>query len=116
MGFLANACFWCLKMEDQIDPESDMALSGQYDPGPVGGKGLEVGMKPTDPAFAMPKMDKQRTPQIRAVIDDQEPGWRSLTAKDFKSVNSGEETWSWRDGTLYCTGQPVSVLSTGKTY
>lgn len=114
--FLANACFWCLKMEDQIDPESDMALSGQYDPGPVGVKGLEVGMKPTDPAFAMPKTDKQRTPQIRAVIDDQGPGWRSLTAKDFKSVNSGEETWSWRDGTLYCTGQPVSVLSTGKTY
>ena len=49
---------------------------------------------------------------VRAFIDDTGPGWRSLTEKDFTHVNSAEDTWSWKDGVLHCTGQPVSVLRT----
>ncbi len=49
---------------------------------------------------------------IRAAIDDTAPGWRSLTQEDFATVNSAPDTWSWSDGVLHCTGQPVSVLRT----
>jgi hypothetical protein len=35
-------------MEAQIDPKSTMDLVGPYDPGPVGGKGLKKGVKPSD--------------------------------------------------------------------
>jgi hypothetical protein len=54
-------------------------------------------------------------PSIQAVIDDQAQGWRALTAADFAPVNSAENTWSWKDGELHCTGQPVSVLRSAKT-
>ncbi len=52
---------------------------------------------------------------VRAAVDDSAPGWRSLTEADFAHVNSAEDTWSWSDGTLHCTGSPVSVLRTKKT-
>jgi len=52
----------------------------------------------------------------RAFIDDTQPGWRSLTQDNFKHVNSNEDTWSWKDGVLYCTGNPVSVLRTDKQF
>jgi hypothetical protein len=45
-------------------------------------------------------------------MDDEGPGWRALTEADFAKVNSADETWSWKDGVLHCTGQPVSVLRT----
>ena len=50
------------------------------------------------------------TAPVRAFIDDEAPGWRALTAEDFAKVNSADDTWSWKDGVLHCTGQPVSVL------
>jgi type 1 glutamine amidotransferase len=113
---LANACFWCLEMEDQIDPHADMSLSGNYLPGPVGAPGLELGRKPSDPVFAKIEKSREQSPPIRALIDDEGPGWRALVEQDFQHVNSAEETWSWKEGTLYCTGQPVSVLRTEKPY
>ncbi|MEZ6089316.1 MAG: DUF1080 domain-containing protein [Pirellulaceae bacterium] len=53
---------------------------------------------------------------VRAFVDDTAPGWRSLTEEDFVKVNSDEDTWSWSDGVLHCTGHPVSVLRTDKEY
>lgn len=53
---------------------------------------------------------------LRPAIDDTQPGWRSLTKEDFVHVNSKPDTWSWSDGVLHCTGQPVSVLRTAKQY
>lgn len=53
-------------------------------------------------------------PVARAWIDDTAPGWRALEAADFARVNSGEDTWTWKEGELHCTGQPVSVLRTVK--
>ena len=43
---LANACFWCLGMETQIDAGADMTIPGRYAPGPVGAKGLKTGVRP----------------------------------------------------------------------
>jgi hypothetical protein len=54
------------------------------------------------------------TSTIRAAIDDTQPGWRALTAEDFTKVNSADDTWSWKDGVLHCTGTPVSVMRTVK--
>ena len=53
---------------------------------------------------------------VRAFIDDTQPGFRSLVAADFTKVNSADDTWSWKDGSLHCTGQPVSVIRTVKEY
>ena len=112
---LANACYWCMGLEDRIDPNSDMAITGTYEPGPAGAKGLKLGVKPDDPSFvavARPAGNAQAA--TRALIDDTQPGWRALSEADFAQVNSADDTWSWRDGVLHCTGQPVSVLRTAK--
>ncbi len=53
---------------------------------------------------------------VRAFIDDEAPGWRALTEADFTKVNSEDETWSWKDGVLHCTGQPVSVQRTSQPF
>lgn len=43
---LANACLWCMKIEERIDPTADMKLPTDYAPGPVGAKGLKTGIRP----------------------------------------------------------------------
>ena len=53
---------------------------------------------------------------VRAFIDDTQPGFRDLTAEDFAQVNSAEDTWSWKDGVLHCTGEPISVMRTAKQF
>jgi len=45
---IANACYWCLGMESQIDPTANVELIGSYEPGPVGGQGLKKGVRPAD--------------------------------------------------------------------
>jgi hypothetical protein len=44
-----NACYWCC-IEDQITP-AKVDIVGAYDPGPVGGKRLRRGIKPSDLAL-----------------------------------------------------------------
>jgi len=57
------------------------------------------------------------TPQSPyAFIDGAGPGFRQLGEQDFAPVNSAADTWSWRDGVLYCTGRPTSVLRTAELY
>ena len=53
---------------------------------------------------------------VRAFIDDTQPGFRDLKAEDFTKVNSADDTWSWKDGVLQCTGKPVSVMRTVKEF
>jgi hypothetical protein len=53
---------------------------------------------------------------VKAVIDDTAPGFRDLIADDFAKVNSAHDTWTWKQGVLHCTGQPVSVMRTTKEY
>jgi hypothetical protein len=56
-------------------------------------------------AAAQPKPDLPK-----ATIDGQGTGWRDLTLDDFTSVNCDPDTWSTKDGTIYCTGAPVGVI------
>jgi hypothetical protein len=51
-----------------------------------------------------------------AFIDGVGHGWRDLGPDDFAPVNGREDTWQWRDGVLFCTGQPLGVLRTAKLY
>ena len=52
----------------------------------------------------------------KAFIDGSAPGWRQLTEDNFENVNCIEDTWTWRDGSVHCTGQPVGVVRTQKQY
>lgn len=45
----------------------------------------------------------------RAFIDGTGLGWRELGEKDFVNVNTDPDTWTWKDGTVHCTGKPVGV-------
>jgi hypothetical protein len=51
-----------------------------------------------------------------ARIDGTEPGWRELGEADFVHVNCDPKTWQWKDGVLHCTGQPVGVIRSQKTF
>jgi hypothetical protein len=52
----------------------------------------------------------------RATIDGTALGFVELGEKDFANVNGNADTWSWKEGTLYCTGQPVGVIRTARVY
>ena len=52
----------------------------------------------------------------RACISGNEAGWRAMTEADFVNVNCAEDTWSWKDGVIHCSGQPVGVMRTKKPY
>jgi hypothetical protein len=51
-----------------------------------------------------------------ARVDGTEPGWRTLTEADFVNVNCHPETWSWKNGVVRCTGQPVGVIRSQETF
>jgi hypothetical protein len=38
-----------------------------------------------------------------------------LTQADFTAVNCAPETWTWKDGVIRCTGQPVGVIRSVNT-
>ena len=46
----------------------------------------------------------------RAFIDGTGEGWQALGPANFINVNCGKDTWSWKEGILYCTGKPVGVM------
>ena len=52
----------------------------------------------------------------KAFIDGTGPGWRALTKDDFEAVNCDKNTWTWNDEGVSCTGQPVGVIKSKKTF
>jgi hypothetical protein len=46
----------------------------------------------------------------KATINGSGPGWRALGEADFVNVNCAADTWSWKNGGIQCTGQPVGVI------
>ena len=40
----------------------------------------------------------------------------ALAEKDFVNVNCDADTWTWKDGVAHCTGEPVGVIRTGKSF
>src|SRR5688500_9353994 len=52
----------------------------------------------------------------RAFIDGVGPGWRTLGESDFAGVNGNPDTWTWKDGVLLCSGQPIGVMRTRQKF
>jgi hypothetical protein len=52
----------------------------------------------------------------KAFIDGTGLGWQPLAESDFVPVNAAKDTWSWKDGTIRCTGKPIGVMRTQKQY
>jgi hypothetical protein len=46
----------------------------------------------------------------KATIDGTAPGFEAPGEDDFINVNCAPDTWSWKDGVIHCTGQPIGVL------
>ena len=88
----------------------------------AGGSGVSLGlMAGMASAAAEPKAaggkavgDKGTLP--KAFIDGTGPGWKALGEKDFAKVNCTDETWKWTDGIIHCTGRPVGVIESVKSY
>lgn len=52
----------------------------------------------------------------KACLDGTGPGWKALGEADFARVNCDTDTWTWKEGILYCTGQPIGVMRTQKQF
>jgi len=52
----------------------------------------------------------------KAFIDGAGPGWKSLGKEDFTAGNSNPDTWTFKNGRIYCSGKPVGVMPTKKQY
>jgi hypothetical protein len=52
----------------------------------------------------------------KAIVDGSGPGWRVLTEKDFVTVNCQPTTFKWTNNLVHCTGIPIGVNRTEKTY
>jgi hypothetical protein len=61
-------------------------------------------------------VEDKPAPAPKAFLDGHGPGWKALGEKDFVMINGGEDTWSWKDGVLHCTGKPVGVTASAKQY
>lgn len=46
----------------------------------------------------------------KAFIDGTSPSWVELTQDQWVNVNCKKDTWSWTNGMIHCTGQPIGVL------
>ena len=57
-----------------------------------------------------------QTSSVRAFIDGTGAGWKALGEADFTKVNCNEDTWVWKDGFVHCTGNPVGVIRTKKSF
>jgi ketosteroid isomerase-like protein len=69
---------------------------------------------PTPPAFSV-TFDEPAVPSPLDPDAAFATGWRDLDEHDFEQVNCGPDTWTWRDGIVHCTGQPVGVIRTKRS-
>ena len=51
-----------------------------------------------------------------AHIDGSGPGFTSLGSDDFINVNCNPDTWSWEGNSVSCSGTPVGVTRSKKSY
>jgi hypothetical protein len=52
----------------------------------------------------------------KACIDGSGSDWSALSERDFLNVNCQPDTWNWNDATAHCTGQPVGVVRSRKSF
>jgi hypothetical protein len=66
-------------------------------------------------AFLIPQALAEDAPSLpRAWVDGTGEGWRPMTQADFVNVNCEDETWTWTDDLIACTGKPVGVIRSTK--
>ena len=59
----------------------------------------------------------ETTPALpKASIDGTELDWRALDEKDFTNVNCKPDTFTWTNGMIHCTGQPIGVIRSQNIY
>lgn len=81
----------------------------------LGVVGVLLFLAPGSPAPAVDPADGEAPP--KAFIDGVGPGWVALGKDDFENVNCDPETWSFpAEGQIHCTGKPVGVMRTKKTW
>ena len=51
---------------------------------------------------------------LAARIDGTGPGWKTWHKDEFINANCDENTWTWNNGQIQCTGQPVGVIRSVK--
>jgi hypothetical protein len=68
------------------------------------------------PLLAVPLLQAEEPPAKRAFLDGTGPGWVTLGEQDFVNVNCHEDTWTFPDGEIHCTGQPLGVTRSVKQY
>ena len=74
-----------------------------------------LGVLPSTPTVAdeaKPVADVTTTTAPAAKIDGIGPDWKALGKDDFVNVNCNEDTWSFSNGEIHCTGSPVGVMRT----
>jgi len=59
---------------------------------------------------------EEAAPLPKATIDGAELGFQPLGEQDFTNVNCNPDTWTWQDGLVKCTGQPVGVIRSKKAF
>ena len=52
----------------------------------------------------------------KLLTDGTGPGWRELGEADFAGVNGNPDTWTWKDGLLTSTGNPIGVMRTKQKF
>lgn len=55
-------------------------------------------------------------PIPEARLTGTEPGWREMVAEDFVQANCDQETWTFADHRIVCSGTPVGVLRSRQPY
>ncbi len=60
------------------------------------------------------RAEEEKSP--KAFIDGEGPGWVKLGKDDFTNVNTDDDTWTWGDDGVKCTGKPVGVTRTNKQF
>lgn len=53
---------------------------------------------------------------LKAFIDGSGPGWKTLGEDDFVNVNGTPSTWTWKGDFVSCSGNPVGVTRSKKSY
>src|SRR5262245_26593528 len=48
----------------------------------------------------------------KAFIDGNGPDWKALGEADLVNVNCADDTWTFKDGGIQCTGKPTGVIRT----
>ena len=59
---------------------------------------------------------EQKIKLLETSLKSDSKDWIQLSEKDFSKVNSADDTWSFKDNIIYCTGKPKSVIRTKKKY